>query len=60
MESLAQTERLVLFKNQFAVSPLMIKQSNPEGCEASLNPHSVLGPPEGVENLEKLTGALAQ
>lgn len=31
MESLAQTERLVLFKNQFAISPLMIKQSNPEG-----------------------------
>ena len=27
----AQTESLVLFKNQFAVSPVMIKQSNPEG-----------------------------
>ena len=31
MESLAQTESLVLFKNQFSVFPLTIKQSNPEG-----------------------------
>lgn len=29
-KSLAQIETLVLFKNQFAVSPLMIGQPNPE------------------------------